>query len=151
MSRFATGVTVVTTLDHAGKVHGMTANAYTSVCLDPPLVLICVAHLSHTYGFIESSGQFGVNILRTDQKPIARYFAKPPENRHGDIDHSCTISPSGYVTLDDSLASFSCRVVGMHEYGDHTVFVAEVEQMGLGASAEPLIFFEGSWDISQKS
>ena len=148
MSRFATGVTVVTTLDHDGEVHGMTANAFTSVCLEPPVVLICIAHQSHTRGFIEARGRLGVNILSAEQQPIARYFAKPPEDRHGEVEYEYSISPSGVPTLDGSLVSFQCRVVGAHEYGDHTVFIAEVEEMKLGDSADPLLFYEGHWAFS---
>ncbi len=72
MAQFATGVTVVTTLDDDKKVHGMSANSFTSVCLDPPLVLVCVAHNTNTYRYVESTGKFGINILGAEQEAIGR-------------------------------------------------------------------------------
>ena len=68
MSSFATGVAVVTTLDDANRVHGMSANSFTSVCLEPPLVLVCVAHNSNTYGYVENRGRFGINVLSARQE-----------------------------------------------------------------------------------
>ena len=72
LSEFATGVTVITTLDDEGNPHTMTANSFTSVCLEPPIVLICVAHGTHTYGFLEQRKRFGVNFLTESRKMLAR-------------------------------------------------------------------------------
>lgn len=87
MSKFATGVTVVTSLDDVGEPHSMTANSFTSVCLDPATVLICVAHGTHTHGYVEKQGRFGINILRGAQQEVGAYFAKRPENRTGEVDY----------------------------------------------------------------
>ena len=76
MSKFATGVTVVTSIDEQGTPHSMTANSFTSVCLDPPTILVCVAHGTNTYGFVERTGRFGVNILNENQENLGIYFAK---------------------------------------------------------------------------
>ena len=151
MSKFATGVTVVTSLDDEGEVHGMTANAFTSVCLDPPVVLVCVAHSTHTHGYVESRGFFGVNIAGAAQQPIAQYFAKRPEDRTEDLEYHCSPSGNGVPLLDGSLVSFACRVLGSHVYGDHTLYVAMVEEVREGGSADPLLFYESHWDTSIKS
>ena len=76
LSEFATGVTVITTLDDEGNPHTMTANSFTSVCLEPPIILVCVAHGTHTYGYLEERQQFGVNFLTEEQEDVGAYFAK---------------------------------------------------------------------------
>ena len=151
MSKFATGVTVVTTVDHQGQVHGMTANAFTSVCLEPPVLLMCLAHSTNTYGYVEARRYFGLNIVGARQQDVAQYFAKPPEDRHGEVEYGVSTSAGGVPTLDGSMVSFVCRVVGSHVYGDHTVYVAQVEEMKLGDSADPLLFYDSLWSTSLKS
>ena len=75
MSKFATGVTVVSSVDDKGEPHSMTANSFTSVCLEPPTVLVCVAHGTNTHGFVSNNGRFGVNILAEEQEYLGSYFA----------------------------------------------------------------------------
>ena len=148
MGRFATGVTVVTTLDEAGEVHGMTANSFTSVCLEPPAILVCVAHNAHTYNYVEDKGTFGVNILGTEQLPVGQYFARKPEERTQEIDWTYSSSAEGVPMLDGSMVSMACRVLGSHVYGDHTIYVGCVEEMRLGEHAAPLLFYESRWNTS---
>ena len=145
MSEFATGVTVVTTLDDADQVHGMSANSFTSVCLDPPLVLICVSHNTNTFRFVEKRKRFGVNILSAQQEDIGRYFARKPEDRHDDVDYECTLSEGGVPMLKDTLVFFECHVVSSHVHGDHTVYVAEVKAVEQGEPNVPLLFFQSKW------
>ena len=146
MSEFATGVTVVTTLDDEDKVHGMSANSFTSVCLDPPLVLVCVAHNTNTYGFIESKRRFGVNVLGSHQEAIGRYFARKPEDRHGDVEYDYTITSVCQVpAIKDVLVFFGCQLVGSHVYGDHTVYISEVKEILRGEAGSPLLFYESRW------
>ena len=114
MSLFATGVTVVTSVDDEGNPHSMTANSFTSVCLDPPTVLICVAHGTHTYGYVEHSGKFGINILGEDQEDLGIYFAKRPEDRQEGTEYNYTISDDEIPVLDNSMVFFGCQVVGSH-------------------------------------
>jgi flavin reductase (DIM6/NTAB) family NADH-FMN oxidoreductase RutF len=127
-SRFATGVTVITTLEPGGAVHGMTANGVTSVSLTPPLALLCVGHDRNTYRLIQQTGQQGA----------ASYYAQPPERRDPstrfDLDRL-----GGSHVLRGALAAMDCRIVAAHEAGDHTIFIAEVEHVGLGDGA-PLIW-----------
>lgn len=145
MSKFATGVTVLTTIDDQGQPHAMTANAFTSVCLDPPILLVCVAHGTHTYRFLEQESRFGVNILRQEQEELGAYFAKPPEDREGGVGYSYTMADDGVPILDDSMVFFSCQVISSHVYGDHTVYLAEVKEVRQSEDGVPLLFFRSRW------
>lgn len=145
LSQFATGVTVITTLDDQGEPHSMTANSFTSVCLDPPVILVCVAHGTNTYGFLKRMGRFGVNILRENQQEQGAYFAKKPEDRTGDVQYSYSASEEGIPILDDSMVFMCCQVIGSHDYGDHTVFLGEVKEVRRNESGVPLMFFQSRW------
>ena len=145
MSKFATGVTVVTSLDERGEPHSMTANSFTSVCLEPPVLLVCVAHGTHTYGYVERTGRFGINILREEQEELGAFFAKRPEDRTGDIVYSYTMTDEGVPMLEDSMVFFGCKVIGSHVYGDHTVYLGEVSEVRQNESGEPLMFFRSRW------
>ena len=145
MSKFATGVTVVTTIDEQGFPHSMTANSFTSVCLDPPTILVCVAHGTNTYGFVERAGRFGVNILNKDQENLGIYFAKRPEDRTGDVKYEFIMAEGDVPFLNGSMVSFSCEVVGSHVYGDHTVYMGEVKEVRQEEDGEPLMFFKSRW------
>ena len=146
LSEFATGVTVVTTLDDENKLHGMSANSFTSVCLDPPLVLVCVAHNTNTCRYTENRRCFGVNVLSGQQEDIGRYFARPPDDRHGDVEYDYFItSGCGVPALNGVLAFFGCQVVSAHVYGDHTIYIGEVKEMHRGESKAPLLFFQSRW------
>ena len=145
LSQFATGVTVITTLDDEGQPHSMTANAFSSICLDPPTVMVCIAHGTHTYGFLEKNGRFGVNILRQEQQELGAYFAKKPEDRTGDVEYQYSEAGDGVPILDNSMVFFRCEVLGTHIYGDHTIYVGEVKEMRLNESGAPLMFFASGW------
>ena len=145
MADFATGVTVVTTIDEQDQPHSMTANSFTSVCLDPPVVLVCVAHGTNTYGYMERTGRFGVNILRQEQQELGAYFAKRPEDRQGGVAYSYTEAQEGLPVLDDSMVFFGCRVVGSHVYGDHTIYLGEVNEIRRNDADAPLMFFRSRW------
>lgn len=151
MSKFATGVTVVTTLDNTGSIHGMTANAFTSVCLEPPTILVCIDHRTNTYQFVEDRKQFGINILRETQKEIGAYFARKPEDRHNDIHYDHRLSEQGCPMIEGSLTSFGCRVVRSEVRGDHTIYIAEVEEVIEGDAGKPLLFFESKWSTMADS
>ena len=146
MAQYPTGVTVVTTLDDDDAVHGMSANSFTSVCLEPPVVLVCVAHNTNTYHYVEKRGRFGVNILRQQQEDLGRYFARKPEDRKGDVDYQINISPVlGVPALESVLVFFGCEVIGSHPYGDHTIYIAEVKEIERGDPGSPVLFFESRW------
>ncbi len=145
MSLFATGVTVVTSIDDEGNPHSMTANSFTSVCLDPPTVLICVAHGTHTYGYVEHNGKFGINILSEEQEDLGIYFAKRPEDRQAGTEYSYTISGDDIPALDNSMVFFGCQVIGSHVYGDHTVYLGEVKEVRRNEAGTPLMFYQSRW------
>lgn len=145
MSLFATGVTVVTSIDDEGNPHSMTANSFTSVCLDPPTVLICVAHGTHTYGYVEHNGKFGINILSEEQEDLGIYFAKRPEDRQDGTEYSYTISGDDIPALDNSMVFFGCQVIGSHVYGDHTVYLGEVKEVRRNEAGTPLMFYQSRW------
>ena len=145
VSKFPTGVTVVTTIDDQGRPHAMTANSFTSVCLEPPVVLICVAHGTHTFNFLERTGRFGINILKEDQEALGAYFSKKPEDRHGHMKYAYTMSEEGIPALDGSMVFFGCVVMTGHVVGDHTIYLAEVKVIHQSEAGAPLLFFKSHW------
>ncbi len=149
MSRFATGVTIITTLDEAGELHGMSASSFTSVCLEPPLVLICVGHGTRTFRYVEEQGHFGVNILSADQEEVGKYFARSPEDRKGDVSYEWTLSEGcGLPALSGTMAFFGCKVESAHAHGDHTIYVASANEVYSGDAENPLMFFQRKWYTS---
>ena len=145
VAHFATGVTVITTIDENGQPHAMTANSFTSVCMEPPVVLVCVAHSTNTFGFLEKGGRFGVNILRQEQEELGAYFAKRPEDRPGGVEVSYSCGKDGVPYLDRSMVALGCHVIGSHVYGDHTIFLGEVEEIQQNESGQPLMFYLSRW------
>lgn len=140
-SKFATGVTVLTTPEVDGSdVHGMTANGVASVSLEPPLVLAIVGHERNTFPLLAANRRFGISVLTLDQRGIARHFTVPDDIRE-------TLPPPPTERLGEStvisgaLATMDCRVTEAFQAGDHTVFIAEVEHIKVGFG-HPLIFYE---------
>ena len=143
---FTTGVTVITVERDPGVVHGMTANSFTSVSLDPLLILVCVSHEARLLSFLKTQRRFGVNILREDQQALSEFFAKieqtPEEHARLGIRYRWTAS--GIPLLDNTLAQLACNVVAEHPAGDHTIFIGEVESME-SHDGEPLLFHRGQY------
>ena len=143
---FTTGVTVITVEREPGLVHGMTANSFTSVSLDPLLVLVCVDHDARLLSFLKSQRRFGVSILREGQQSLSEYFAKTEQTPQEDarLDVRYTWTSSGIPLLDNTLAQLACNVVAEHPAGDHTIFIGEVESME-SHDGEPLLFHRGQY------
>jgi flavin reductase (DIM6/NTAB) family NADH-FMN oxidoreductase RutF len=143
---FTTGVTVITVEREPGLVHGMTANSFTSVSLDPLLVLVCVDHEARLLSFLKSQRRFGVSILREGQQALSEYFARPEQTPDADASMGIRYkwTPSGIPLLDGTLAELACNVVGEHLAGDHTIFIGEVESMECH-DGEPLLFHRGQY------
>lgn len=142
-ARFATGVTVVTTVGE-GVVRGMTVNAFTSVSLEPLLVLVSVDRQASMHELIQRHGVFAVTVLSAGQEVLSRYFASPgrAEGAAQFADVPCEAAPSsGSPVLQGGLAWFDCRLVDVHAAGDHSLFVGEVRAMGGPFEGEPLVFF----------
>jgi flavin reductase len=145
---FATGVTVVTT---RGEEHdyGMTANAFSSVSLDPPLVLVCVMANSEGSEHIERNLCFAVNVLHAEQEPLSRYFASQdrPRGRDAFRDVPHRTASSGSPILEGAVAYLDCRVHIDHEAGDHRIFIGEVLELGFEPAGAPLLFHGGQYKL----
>lgn len=138
---FATGVTVVTA-GGPGESVGVTANSFSSVSLDPPLVLFCLHRKSRVRPVLERSGRFAVNFLAYEQEPMAWMFAGRDSALIEDVPHHR--DGAGTPVFDEALAFLSCRVVAEHDGGDHTIVVGEVVDLGESAvDRRPLIFHRG--------
>jgi flavin reductase len=149
---FATGVTVVTTRgeEHA---YGMTANAFSSVSLDPPLILVCVINPSEGAEHITRNGVFAVNILSLEQEPMSRYFASRdrPKGRDAFAEVPHRFAASGSPILEGSAAFMDCRLHTVHEAGDHLIVIGEVLELEVKDGNEPLLFHGGGYRLLQPS
>ena len=146
LGQFATGVTVITVAGSEGQVHGMTANAFTSVSLDPLLVLVCVDGRARTHPLIHQRKRFGVNVLAEGQQHLADYYARTSED-HETADRLGAVywfTERGTPLLKNCLAHLECSVVSAHDEGDHTVFIGAVEHVGL-QKGQPLLFHGGRY------
>lgn len=146
MSQFATGVTVVTV--SGDGPHGMTANAVSSVSLDPPLCLVCVDHETRLYErFDDGIEHFCVNILSAEQQDLGEHFAGMAQLEGSPFEtRSSQVTDEGAPVFDDSLAYLACSIEAMHPAGDHDIVVGRVTDGELlDPSAEPLLFFQGEW------
>ena len=142
MGRFASGVTVVTSLDPNGEDEGMTVSAFCSLSLDPPLVLVCVDQSAKMYDSLANSETFIVNILSERQEPLARRFSGPDPNRFDGIGY--TRGVSGIAILDDVLGYLECRRIATHVGGDHRIYIGEVEQVS-AREGRPLLYYRGGY------
>ena len=140
LSHFATGVTVVTTWDADGRPTGLTASAFTSVSLEPPLILVCVDHNAQSYPALRASGRFAVNIMAAEHEAVSRRFASTSTDKFDGL----TYRPGalGLPLLPEALAHLECRTVHAYPGGDHTIFVGEVEAAQAREGA-PLVYFGG--------
>jgi flavin reductase (DIM6/NTAB) family NADH-FMN oxidoreductase RutF len=142
LGRFPSGVTVVTTKDEDGSDEGMTVSAFCSVSLDPPLVLICIEKTASAYKALTTAPGFVVNVLSASQEQIARRFSIIDIDRFEGVGYSR--SPNGLAVLDDVLGVIECATVAMHDAGDHTIIVGEVEA-ARAQSGTPLLYYRGGY------
>lgn len=146
MGSFATGVTVIT-VDYEGQVHGMTANAFTSVSLDPLLVLVCVDHRARTHTHLHARKRFGVNVLAEDQRAISEYYALPTQaNESAEKKAGARFDRTNHGTpvLRGALAYLECHLHSAEDAGDHTIFIAEVEDVVV-RDGDPLVYFRATY------
>ncbi len=147
MSRFATGVVVVTCVQD-GFDHAMTANSFTSVSLEPPLVLVCVENDSRFHEAISHTQGWAVSVLEQSQRGRARWFSTRGRPLVGQFDSTPTHRSqlSGSLQLDDALVTLDCRTVAVHAAGDHDIVVGEVLRMSLpGPEGDPLVYFRSQF------
>jgi flavin reductase (DIM6/NTAB) family NADH-FMN oxidoreductase RutF len=140
---FATGVTVVTCLDSAGDPAGLTVNSFTSVSLDPPLLLVCVHRKAASAAALTGSSHFAVNVLQTGQQPASIRFSTRAEDRFGTTPWSC--GEAGAPILKDSLGVFECERFAVYDGGDHQILVGRVVKASFDASLDPLLYFRGRY------
>ncbi|MBX9788036.1 MAG: flavin reductase family protein [Pirellulales bacterium] len=146
LGRFATGITVITT--KAGdELCGLTANAFASLSLNPPLVLVAIDHRAHSYEKLKTSRTYAVNILRSTQQEVSARFAKPGPKDFSGL--SLKTAETGAPILSDSLAWLDCRVSAILPGGDHDIFVGEIVA-GEFHEGEPLLYFAGNYGQFQK-
>ena len=142
LGRFPSGVTVVTTKAADGTDQGMTVSAFSSLSLDPPLVLICIEKSASVHDTLTTASGFIVNVLSARQEQIARRFAIVDIDRFEGVGFAR--SAQGYAILDDVLAVIECDRVSLCEGGDHTIIVGEVETTR-AESGTPLLYYRGGY------
>jgi flavin reductase (DIM6/NTAB) family NADH-FMN oxidoreductase RutF len=140
---FATGVTVVTCLSEQGKPAGLTVNSFTSVSLDPPLLLVCIAKRAASAGALIEASHFAVNVLQTGQQPASIRFSTRDEDRFGTTPWSC--GEAGAPILKDSLGVFECERFAVYDGGDHHILVGRVVKASFDAGLDPLLYFRGRY------
>ena len=145
LGHFATGVTVVT-VNNDGDVRGMTANAISSLSLEPPLLLVCVQKDASIYEHFDRAKAFAMNVLSADQEDISNLFASHggPDQPLGGLPYH--EGPLGSPILDGVLASADCRITQRIDGGDHTIVIGEAVSVSLdGSDADPLLFYRGGY------
>jgi flavin reductase (DIM6/NTAB) family NADH-FMN oxidoreductase RutF len=142
MGSFAAGVTVVTTADGAGRPYGLTATAFSSVSLAPPLALVCIDKDAASYGQFAAAAAFAVNFLAADQVEVSNRFASSGSDKFAGVEWRR--GELGVPLLPGTLGFAECRLVHAHEGGDHTIFVGEIEVADVGPG-EPLIYFRSAY------
>lgn len=145
-SQFATGVTVVTTVTEDGERIGVTANSFTSLSMDPPMVLWCPGRHLRSLPAFEHSTHFAINVLASDQHELSGKFARGASDKFEGV--STHEGVAGLPVLDGTVATFECRTVARHEAGDHVIYIGEIERY-THSEGKPLVFHGGSYHDTQ--
>lgn len=143
LGHFVTGVAVIATHD-GGAPHGLTANSFSSVSLEPPLVLFSLSRTADCFDVFEVSSYFAVNVLRANQEVLSNLFASKDAGKWNGV--RWTPGRGGCPLIEDAIATFECRVANRHEGGDHVIYVGEV--LGFEVREDggaPLAFFRGRY------
>ena len=144
LGAFPTGVAIITTVTEAGEPVGLTCNSFSSVSLDPPLVLWSLRRESKSLGLFRQASHFAINILSKGQSQLSSRFASGTiPDRFKGVSHAA--GAGGAPIIDGCLARFQCRTFAEHEAGDHIVFIGQVEQFDMTADVEPLVFYRGDY------
>lgn len=137
-AKFPTGVTILTVLDAEGSPHGMTASSFTSVSLEPPLVLVCVDHGASVLAHLRRAQHIGINILSEEQQDLSAHFARRGHDRFDGVEWQA--GRGGVPLLPGALAWFECSIHRMVDAGDHTILITEVLDAEYRAG-RPLVYF----------
>lgn len=142
LGRFASGVTVVTTKDADGRLHGITVSAFSSVSLEPPMILVCVDKRAGSHSALKESGAFVVHILAEEHEHHSNKFASPVPDKFDDIEYRIGIEE--IPVLENALVALECRLAHAHEGGDHTIFVGEIQNAEI-KDGNPLVYWDGDY------
>lgn len=149
MASFAASVTVVTCVDGRGRHHGMTATAFSSVSLEPPLCLVCIDKGASVLPAFRESGHFAVNMLASDQEDLSIRFAGPDDARFDGV--GWRAGASGCALIAGAIATVECRLTEVVSGGDHDILLGLVVSTAIGEGA-PLLYFRGGYaDIVPRS
>ncbi len=144
VGNFSTGIAVVTA-GSGDNCHAVTVNSFTSVSLDPILLLVCLTTDSRTRAEIVDSKAFNINILGDDQETISRFFAKPQEDNSWVKEFNCTEREFGAPLLPNCLATLQCLLTDTYQAGDHTIMIGAVQDAEGATDGKPLLFFRGKY------
>ena len=142
LGHFATGVAIITAFDGDEPV-GMACNSFTSVSLEPQLVLFCAAKSSSTWPRIQAAQNWAANILNEDGEQVCRVFAQKGADRFAQVAY--TMGRSGSPLLEDAIAYIDCETVAEHDAGDHVLVVGKVLELGYAPEGKPLLFYRGGY------
>lgn len=145
LGQFATGVTVITTCTADGRKVGMTANSFSSLSLEPALVLWSLARTAPSLTDFCAASHFAINVLGADQHHLSRHFSRPSSDKFAGVTHAP--GTAGVPLIDDVVATLVCRNVTQYEGGDHLIFIGEIEHYRY-SGAEPLVFHAGQYRIA---
>jgi flavin reductase (DIM6/NTAB) family NADH-FMN oxidoreductase RutF len=143
LGSLAAGVTIVTTLGEDGRPYGLTATAFTSVSLDPPLVLVCVDKRSESHPHFLARRIFAVNLLAAEQQELSNRFAVSGGEKFADL--RVTRAVSGAPVLSGCLGYVDCTIVNSIGAGDHTILIGQVEAADIQEGGEPLVYFRSAY------
>jgi flavin reductase (DIM6/NTAB) family NADH-FMN oxidoreductase RutF len=143
MASFAASVTVVTTVDDAGKLVGLTATAFSSLSMEPPLCLVCVDKRGASHDAIEANRRFAVSILASEQTELSNRFASRREDKFDGVAWRAGAS-TGCPLLDGAIATMECELIDVLPGGDHSIFVGKLVSTSVSEGA-PLLYFRGGY------
>jgi flavin reductase (DIM6/NTAB) family NADH-FMN oxidoreductase RutF len=142
LGSFGTGVTVVTTLSNSGERIGLTANSFSSVSLDPPIVLWSLGKQSRNLPVFQESGRFVINVLGADQLHLSNQFAKPADDRFAGVEHS--VGVGGLPVIHGCAANIECETLSAQEVGDHILFLGKIVRYS-HMKKDTLLFCNGAY------
>lgn len=142
LGRFASGITIITARDADGRDGGMTVSAFSSLSLDPPLILVCVDRAASAGPVFDTAEHYAVNILADDQEALSRRFAQKDVDRFDGV--GFTRSSLGVPLLDGALATLECRATARHPGGDHSILIGEVIEVTLH-EGHPLLYYRSGY------
>ncbi|MBB43735.1 MAG: flavin reductase [Rhodospirillaceae bacterium] len=139
---FATGITVITTVDENGKAIGLTANSFTSVSLNPPIILVCIDRAVTSFSAFQTAGEFAVNILGSEQTELSNKFATSGDEKWLGVEFE-TWTGRAPILLN-CLANIECQTREIHESGDHIIITGEVKSLA-SKDGNPLLYWRGQY------